>query len=307
MHGVTARQSSATARRPEPGQPLAAARLEPGLSHRTWSLPSADAQLRCHAFLIASGRARFDLGDNGTVEIAAPFLLWLPHEARGSFTLAAGSDGIAASIDAALVWRAVADMPVAPQLRPMLEETALARSERIAPLMPELRTSFAALVREARDPQPGASAMLTLHLGIVLLTLWRCTGGGDTAAVRGGMAGTVQRFRQLVDWHYREGLGIDDFCRRLGVTRAHLHNACLRVAGCTPLALVHRRLREEAQSRLAQTELSVEQIGYSLGFRDPAYFNRFFRRQTGQTPGAYRAAARAARPLAPPTSFAAWP
>jgi AraC family transcriptional regulator, transcriptional activator of pobA len=52
--------------------------------------------------------------------------------------------------------------------------------------------------------------------------------------------------------------------------------------------------------------LSIEQIGYSLGFRDPGYFNRFFKRQRGVAPGAWRKTA-ARRPADDDASFAAWP
>jgi AraC family transcriptional activator of pobA len=49
----------------------------------------------------------------------------------------------------------------------------------------------------------------------------------------------------------------------------------------------------EAQRDLAYTTLSIKQIGLDLGFADAAYFTRFFQRETGLTPSAWRA--RAAR------------
>jgi AraC family transcriptional activator of pobA len=48
-------------------------------------------------------------------------------------------------------------------------------------------------------------------------------------------------------------------------------------------------------------------VAYSLGFREPAYFNRFFKRVTGQSPGAYRRSCRSARSAVTAESFAAWP
>jgi AraC family transcriptional activator of pobA len=93
----------------------------------------------------------------------------------------------------------------------------------------------------------------------------------------------------------------------LGVTRTHLHDACGRSARCTPLKLVHDRLLEEARLRLENTEFPVEQIAYSLGFRDPGYFNRFFKRQAGVSPGAYRQNIATARSTIAAPSFAAWP
>ena len=83
--------------------------------------------------------------------------------------------------------------------------------------------------------------------------------------------------------------------------------ACARSARCTPLKLVHDRLLEEARLRLENTEFPVEQIAYGLGFRDPGYFNRFFKRLTGVAPGTYRQTIATARSTNDAPSFAAWP
>jgi AraC family transcriptional activator of pobA len=147
--------------------------------------------------------------------------------------------------------------------------------------------------------------MMGHHLGSLLLHLWRASGSDPT--VRGTGTTTVQRFRQLIELHYRDNLSIEAFAKLLGVTRAHLHQACGRSARCTPLKLVHDRLVEEARLRLESTEFPVEQIAYGLGFRDPGYFNRFFKRLTGVAPGAYRQTIAAARSTVDAPSFAAWP
>jgi AraC family transcriptional regulator, transcriptional activator of pobA len=107
--------------------------------------------------------------------------------------------------------------------------------------------------------------------------------------------------------HYRDNLSIEVFAKLLGATRAHLHDACQRSADCTPLQLVHARLLEEARLRLEHTEFPIEQIAYGLGFRDPAYFNRFFKQLAGVAPGAYRQSIAAARSTIDAPSFAAWP
>ncbi|WP_313329399.1 helix-turn-helix domain-containing protein, partial [Stutzerimonas balearica] len=53
---------------------------------------------------------------------------------------------------------------------------------------------------------------------------------------------------------------------------------------------VNERLAREAQRQLAYTDLDVQQIARDLGFADAAYFSRFFRKQAGVTPSAFRAA-----------------
>ncbi len=279
--------------------------MEASFVRQTWSTASLDRRPRRHAFFVMRGRASFIAREGAEIDMKAPFILWLPRSALGEFRLEAGGDGVALSILEDFVWRAVGDSGVAMHLRPLLDRIAIATADRIAPHLDELATSFSALVRESREIQPGASVMMGLHLGVVLLRLWRAS-GLDAFGARGAGASTVQRFRQLIELHYREGLGIDEFARLLGVTRSHLHDACARGAGATPLGLVHDRLIEEACQRLTQTELPIEQIGYSLGFRDPGYFNRFFKRQRGVAPGAWRKAA-ARRRSGDDASFAAWP
>jgi AraC family transcriptional regulator, transcriptional activator of pobA len=219
----------------------------------------------------------------------------------------AGGDGFTLSVAEDFVWRVASDSSVAPHLRPLFDTTVIASGDKIAPHVPELRVSFQAMVQEAREPEFGSDAICAAHLTLLLLRLWRAADVSVPMAARGTASSTAQRFRQLVELHFRENMRISDYAEKLGVTRAHLHEACLRATKRTPLAIIHDRLIEEAQVRLEQTELPVEQVGYSLGFRDPAYFNRFFKRQTGRTPAAFRAASVGAPREATASSFAAWP
>lgn len=282
-----------------------ALRIEAALADRTWSIASLEGEARCQAFLVLHGEGSFTGDDGTTVELIAPFMLWLPRLTLGEFRLPAGSDGVIASIAENFILRTVGDSPVAAHLRPLLGRTTVASHDKIAANLSEIETAFVALVRESREQKPGASAMMGHHLGSLLLHLWRASGSNSSFGGTG--ATTVQRFRQLIELHYRDDLSIADFAKLLGVTRTHLHDACHRSVGRTPLNLVHDRLLEEARLRLENTEFPIEQIAYSLGFRDPGYFNRFFKRLSGVAPGAYRQTIATARSTVDAPSFAAWP
>jgi AraC family transcriptional activator of pobA len=283
---------------------VVANRIHAALSHRSWAVA---AGARCHLFLLSGGRAALTREGGTETDITAPAMLWLPRLPVGTLRLMAGGEGFTASISRDLVPRVTSAFGLSGPMRPMLDQVVLAGPDMVAPCLGVLTATFAALVDEARGARPAAEAMASLHLASLLLQLWRRAGPAAAAGRRGGAPTTAQRFRQLVELHYREGLSIDEFALRLGVTRAHLHDACLRATGDTPLRVLHERLMGEARARLAQTDLSVEQVGYGLGFRDPAYFNRFFKRRAGQSPGLYRRGARAGRRAASPPSFAAWP
>jgi AraC-like DNA-binding protein len=79
-----------------------------------------------------------------------------------------------------------------------------------------------------------------------------------------------------------------DFARQLAVHVNHL-NRCVRdTTGKTTTAHIAERLAAEARALLRHTDWNIAEVGYSLGFDEPAHFNYFFKKQTGQTPSAFR-------------------
>lgn len=95
-------------------------------------------------------------------------------------------------------------------------------------------------------------------------------------------------FSALIESHFRDQLSIDQYAYRLGITPAHLNNLARRFTGYTAQDMVHQRLVLEAKRQLLYTALSAKQIAEGLGFSEPAYFSRFFKRLTGVSPRAFR-------------------
>ena len=84
---------------------------------------------------------------------------------------------------------------------------------------------------------------------------------------------------------------ISDFAQELKITPVHLNRVCQAVKGKTAQQIVQAHTIRKAHNYLLYTSLSVAEIAYELQFVDPGYFTRFFRKQTGMAPGAYRAKA----------------
>ena len=96
------------------------------------------------------------------------------------------------------------------------------------------------------------------------------------------------RFNRLVNAHFREHWSIQRYATELGLTSQHLNAICRQLHGCSALQLVHQRVLTEARRYLNYTTLTISEIGYQLGFADPSYFTRFFRRCTGEVPQDFR-------------------
>jgi AraC-like DNA-binding protein len=75
---------------------------------------------------------------------------------------------------------------------------------------------------------------------------------------------------------------------RIGVSGGYLAEAVKAATGRTPGRLIREARTHEAKRLLARTDLTVRQVAERVGFTDPAYFCRFFRRETGVSPGAFR-------------------
>jgi AraC family transcriptional activator of pobA len=251
---------------------LVATQLEAALAERACSAARLDGAPCFRAFFVRRGRAVFQ-----------------------------PCDGAALLANEDIVWRTIGENSHAAQLRPILDRVLVAAAG-----LAEVDMLFAASARESHDPGPGAPVMTGLYLGLLLMHLWREGGLARASDALAAGAPTAQRFRQVVELHCHDNLGLDDYAALLGVARAYLRACCARVFVHPPQRLVHERLIAEARVRLRDAAQTAEQIAYGLGFRDPAYFSRSFSRSVGTSPGAYRKASRIAPPQAP-TWFSAWP
>lgn len=153
--------------------------------------------------------------------------------------------------------------------------------------------AFRALAREYVWAAPGrVAAIRGLMLGILVAVMrrQRAQRPGTPAPAPDRDHALVSRYRAELEQHFRQHRAMGFYAGRLGVSAARLNQACRARAGRTASDLLHDRLVIEAKRHLVFMARSVAEVGYDLGFEDPAYFSRFFARRVGMAPGAYRRA-----------------
>ena len=72
------------------------------------------------------------------------------------------------------------------------------------------------------------------------------------------------------------------------MTADRLNDHVKRATGVTAGHLIRQRVLTEAKRQLVFTNQPINEIAYDLAFSDPSHFTRFFRKQTGSTPQAFR-------------------
>ncbi len=156
-----------------------------------------------------------------------------------------------------------------------------------------LETLMLQMLQEFRTEQGWKSHMLHAYLNIFLVYLSRIyTGRYDTGGAAAGGRQLVKRMKNLIDERIHQLHQVSDYASLLHVTPGHLNDTIKDHTGKTATALIQERLMLEARRVLFHTELQVKEIAYQLGFEDAAYFNRLFKKLTGETPAAFRQEAR---------------
>ncbi|MEO3385450.1 helix-turn-helix domain-containing protein [Mesorhizobium sp. CAU 1741] len=92
----------------------------------------------------------------------------------------------------------------------------------------------------------------------------------------------------MIAANFRTHKPVQFYADAIGLSPTHLNRLARAETGFSVMGLVALQIMEAARRDLVFTPTPVQAIAYSLGFSDPAYFNRFFRRQAGISPGAFR-------------------
>jgi AraC family transcriptional activator of pobA len=161
---------------------------------------------------------------------------------------------------------------------------------------PTIGDRIVALMKELAWAAPGHRAAADAGLLDLLVRVLRIMGSrADAHRPASPQAALVARLRERIEQRFRLREPIEDHARALAVSSRRLRAACEAVAHQSPSDMLDERTMLEAQRSLIYGNLSVAEIGYALGFADPAYFSRFFRQRAGVSPLAFRTQSEARR------------
>jgi AraC family transcriptional regulator, transcriptional activator of pobA len=98
----------------------------------------------------------------------------------------------------------------------------------------------------------------------------------------------LQKYIQLVNNFYLEKRTIEEYAAILNVTSNYLSQSVKKASGKNASGFINDRILAEAKSLIRFTQLDIAEIAYQLNFTDPANFGKFFKKNTDQTPLAFR-------------------
>ena len=153
-----------------------------------------------------------------------------------------------------------------------------------------LNSLFSALHSEYVSAQPARDMLLQSLISVLLVWVTRqVIQRREARQIPPRGREYLNLFNQQVEARFREQPSVEQLAHRVGISVAHLNSICRELAGQSALQIIHQRLLLEAKRHLIYTPMTISEVADSLGFVDPAYFARFFRRLTGTSPSGFRA------------------
>ena len=228
-----------------------------------------------------SGRGNYQIEDSNW-DFSAPAVSFVPSDVVHGFVIGPGADAIVVSI--------ANDVLNGLQGRTSLSVSTpvfVAGSPHLS-AWSQTRAVLETLFNEYREGLLGSEMILPELVAVVLSYIARLNAGrvGPSASPTVALAIAL---RQLVDETYKDAWSVDQYVSALGTTPHLLDKAAREVLGRSVKDIVLDRRIIEAKRLLKFTIRPVEDIAFSIGFKDPAYFSRFFRLHAGQSPTIWRA------------------
>jgi AraC family transcriptional activator of pobA len=138
-----------------------------------------------------------------------------------------------------------------------------------------LRGYIQALISKARSTQARAgSGERYSSAGVRLVKAFTALYMNDVNTVRNGIGVRLRR--------------VTDYADQLGVSQNHLNDTIREITGQSAGQLMRNQLIKQATMCLKHSSKTISEIAYLLGFEDPSYFSRFYKKQTGKLPSDFR-------------------
>lgn len=254
-----------------------------------WEIDAHVHQGLYQVLWLRSGHAELRL-DGQRDAMAAPAVIVVPPGVIHGFRFEPETDGLVLTLNARRLVEGEFQAVGAAFRRLFAQPGAMAlvagdpAVQRLDALMGELLAEFAQPA-EADSPVLGWLARAVVwRLG----RLHRADAAPDASDTHTGSAAQFTRFLLLVEAHFLEHWSVAQYASRLGLSSPRLNRMVHSRTGRSALELVHERLTREACRRLVYIAAPVANLAAELGFEDPAYFSRFFKRRMGQTPHRWR-------------------
>lgn len=149
---------------------------------------------------------------------------------------------------------------------------------------------FLSMIKELQLPRPCSEELSSLYLRQLFLTLKRLKeeGGYKKTEIKEEMEQAIHYFHE----NFTRDIQVEEYAKRLHMSTCWFIRSFKQYAGMPPGKYITSIRVNKAKELLESTDYTVGEIGAIIGYENPLYFSRIFKKQTGLSPAEYRKAAR---------------
>ncbi|OIQ78426.1 HTH-type transcriptional activator RhaS [mine drainage metagenome] len=151
-----------------------------------------------------------------------------------------------------------------------------------------LRLTMTAMIEEYTAEEAGHEDVIWSYLRIFLMKASRMAAPRAVVDLSSRNLLLSRRFKSSLEKNFGTMKETTEYARLLKVTERALNEATRQALGSTAAQLIRERVMLEAKRLLLHSEISVAEIADRLGFDDPAYFSRCFKKHTSRSPIEFR-------------------
>lgn len=163
-----------------------------------------------------------------------------------------------------------------------------------------LKIKFEQILAEYEGDNPDKFKFIESYLNLLLLSIKRFSDGSQSGFFaseqnRNADLNLVARYQSLIETQINqedvkpEHSSTSFYADKLTIHPNHLNAIVKRITGKTAKQIIHDKLLLSAKKLLTQSDLSIKEIAYKLGYEEPTHFGSFFKKHTQLTPNQFRA------------------
>jgi AraC family transcriptional activator of pobA len=99
---------------------------------------------------------------------------------------------------------------------------------------------------------------------------------------------TFKNFLAILEENFRRPEGVEFYAEKLFMSARNLNTICQNIMNKSVSEMIETRKLIEAKNLLLNSDMTIAEIGFELGYQDKSYFTSVFKKKSGQTPSEFR-------------------
>lgn len=157
--------------------------------------------------------------------------------------------------------------------------------------VPEVREQYSLMIRELQLRQRPYEMVCTAHAMTLISAFARqrllLRENAEDSHRSRRLSGVIEQMHL----HCGEPLSVSDLAMQCGLSEYHFIHLFREYTGFSPHAYVTRLRLDKAKDLMVSTTMNISEIAFAVGYANPLYFSRLFKRHTGLSPSRFRTGA----------------